>query len=79
MPKTIHRDFFGVEINEGDYVVAADRSYFNCYKVIKICNKQIRVKNVDTDVSWSKGVLRYSSDLVIMDPAAVTFRKLKNA
>lgn len=74
MTKITHRDFFNVELDEGDYVVAAQRSNFNCYKIVKICNKQVRVRNVDTGSGMTH--LRYPGDLIRMDLAAVTFRIL---
>ncbi len=75
--KSEHRDFFGTIINPGDYVVAAKRNYFNCYKVLKLCNLKVRVLNADKEpCKWDTGDLRNSEDLIVMEPAAVTFRKL---
>ena len=74
-----HEDFFGRIIQIGDIVIAASGHALQCYKVVKLTPKMVRVVKFNPKTSKSKkGMLRYSKELLVVDGKMATFYLMKN-
>ena len=71
-------DFFGQEINVGNFVVASQGHELAIYKVTKITPKMVRVvKHGAKTRSAKKGKLRYGKELFKVDESLVTFHLIQ--
>lgn len=72
------QDYFGQELEIGDYVLGADRHDINVYMIINITPKMVRIVKPEAQTRQEqKGVLRYSNQLYKVTPELATFHILK--
>jgi hypothetical protein len=73
------RDFFGVDLHEGDFVLLAGSYTLTCHKVLYLTDRMVKTANIFANTTLAKkGALRYAKHLVKVDPQLVTFKVLQN-
>lgn len=73
------QDFFGQDIEIGDFVLGAQGHELQIYKVIKITPKMIRIVNINAQTHKAKkGKLRYAKELAKVDGKLATFHVMKS-
>ena len=73
-----HYDFLGQELNENEFVIAGQGHELSIYRIMRFTTKMVRVVNIKAQTRVAKkGKLRYSKELLKVDPQLVTYHLMR--
>ena len=80
----MHKDYFGYNLAEGDFVVYSVQNLFQVGRIMKITAKKIRIAGYDyTTKNWRtgeiQGDLKYPNDVLKVSQQDVTMYLLKKS
>lgn len=78
-PKTTPTDRLNRNLTVGAYVAYVDSGRLEIGSILKITPKMIKVARVGSQGFWSRGVLKYPNDVILLEGQDLTMYLLKNS